>query len=101
MSAFDPYLPPSQVGGIRGFPFPEGDLERVNNEWAALQERIRAVAAGELEDPHAFERAVRWVLINTFGDIAKFHFEPEFHGRVHAAEQMLERLRELEHLFDE
>lgn len=72
-----------------------GDDERLNDEWASVQARVAADVAGEIPDPNALRRAVRWVLVHGFGDETAYHFDAEFHARVHLSEQLLHRLVEL------
>jgi hypothetical protein len=65
--------------------------ERLNAEWAAMQEQVKARGA----DEESLRRAQRWVLVHAFGDTPKFWFDPRFHAQVTAAEQMLDRLKDL------
>lgn len=63
---------------------------RKEAEWDALCER----ALGDGATPRDMERAIRWLLIECFGDERMFLYDATFHARVVAAEQMLRTLRE-------
>ena len=39
--------------------------------------------------PHDLSRARYFALVSAFGDMEKYHTDPEFHARVHLAEQLL------------
>lgn len=75
------------------FPFREMD-DDLAKQWEHIQARVRAVLDGQIPDPDASRRAMRWVLVHAFGDVRKYQFDAEFHARVHVAEQMLEHLQD-------
>lgn len=62
--------------------------QRLSLEWETMTSRVK-----EARDPNAMRRAVRWVLVSTFGDLVRYHHEPEFHARVHTAENLLDHLQ--------
>lgn len=67
------------------------DTERLNSEWEGIQAHVK------FGDQRDWEKAVRWVLVQVFGTEHGYLFDPMFHAKVSAAEQMIWRLQELHH----
>lgn len=69
-------------------PFSDDEVRQLNDQWNLWQFEVR------VGNERAFPRALKWVLINSFGTDREYQFDPEFHARVEAAWQMINRLVE-------
>lgn len=75
-------------GGESHFPFPDEEVQRLTDQWNLLQFEVRT------GNERSWRRGLQWVLVHSFGDEDTYHHDPEFHARVQAAWQMINRLVE-------